>query len=402
MRGVVLGAALAVLSSCPAPAPTAPAGPLIRHGGGAVVAFVDVSVIDTAGGAIVPHRTVVVRSGRIESADAAAAPADAEVIAGAGKFLMPGLIDMHVHVRESDLPRYVDAGITSVRHMWGVPGMLELANRIVRQGEAAPTIYAASPGVDGPGSPWDYTQLIEDPAAADALIDRLAAEGWRWIKVYPHLDRAVYEAVLAAAARNHLRVIGHVPFSLTIEDAMREGHYSVEHLLGYERSLVAASAGFYPDWAAADAAAMPRIAALTAGLGVWNCPTLSIIKIYASQCDPSGRVVENRQRMVRALRDAGATLLAGTGAGIGVTEPGSSLHDELAELRASGLTAVEALRAATVSAAEFLQAGGELGVVAPGARADLLLLDADPLQNPEALRKPPVVLLRGVLYQRHE
>jgi hypothetical protein len=100
--------------------------------------------------------------------------------------------------------------------------------RCVQRDELGPTIYAASPGVDGPGSPWPYTELIEDPAAADALIDRLVADGWRWIKVYPHLRHDVYEAVLAAAARKGVRVIGHVPFSLSIEDAMREGHYSVE------------------------------------------------------------------------------------------------------------------------------------------------------------------------------
>src|SRR6185295_13183816 len=132
--------------------------------------------------------------------------------------------------------------------MWGYPGLLELADRIVRQQELAPAIYAASPGVDGPGSPWPYTQLIEDPAAADALIGALRDEGWRWIKVYPHLARPVYEAVLAAAAR----------------------------------------------------------------LGAWNCPTLAIIAIYARTQDPQGTAVPNRKRMVGALRDAGARLLAGT------------------------------------------------------------------------------------------
>ena len=142
--------------------------------------------------------------------------------------------------------------------------------------------------MDGPGSPWPYTELIEDPAAADALIDRLVADGWRWIKVYPHLRRDVYEAVLAASARNGIRVIGHVPFSIPIEDAMREGHWSVEHLLGYERSLVAESNGFYLDWAAADAASMPQLAELTASLGVWNCPTLAIIHIYANSVEGDG------------------------------------------------------------------------------------------------------------------
>ena len=389
-------AVAALLSSCPA---AGPSGALTRRAAADALAFVDVSVVDVRAGRVVPHQTVVVRGARIESVTGDAAPAGLQQIPGAGKFLVPALIDMHVHVREADLSAYLDAGITSVRHMWGFPGMLELADAIVREERAAPTIYAASPGVDGPGSPWPYTQLIEDPAAADALIDRLAAEGWRWIKVYPHLDRAVYQAVLKAAARDRIRVIGHVPFSLTIEEAMRAGHFSVEHLLGYERSLVTGSAGFYPDWAAADLASMPRLAALTQSLGVWNCPTLSIIAIYASRLDPSGRAVRNRREMVRALRDAGARLLAGTDAGIGVTKPGSSLHDELLELRASGLTAAEALRAATVTAAEFLGEAA-VGTIAPGGRADLLLVNSDPLEDLSGLRKPPLVMVRGALYAR--
>ena len=386
----------ALVASCPAGRGAA----LSRLATPAAVAFVDVAVVDAAAGSVRPGQTVVVRGDRIESVGTAPAPPDALAIAGTGKFLVPGLIDMHVHVREKDLAAYVEAGVTSVRHMWGFPGLLELADRVVRDQELGPAIHAASPGVDGPGSPWPYTELIQDPAAADALIDRLAGEGWRWIKVYPHLEANVYAAVLAAAQREGIRVIGHVPFSVQIEDAMRDGHYSVEHLVGYERSLVPQSSGFYPDWAAADPESMRALAGLTASLGAWNCPTLTIIGIYAGRMANGALVVENRRRMVRALRDAGARLLAGTDAGIDVTQPGSSLHDELAELVGAGLTTAEALRAATTTAAEFLQREGEIGAIAEGARADLLLVDADPLLDLSALRSPPTLMLRGALYER--
>ena len=393
--------AVALLASCPAGSPdSAPAqATLHRVATAAAVAFTGASVVDVVAGTVVAGRTVVVRGDRIESVGGTP-PADATLISAAGKFLVPGLIDSHVHVREKDLATYVDAGITSVRHMWGYPGLLELADRIVRQQELAPAIYAASPGVDGPGSPWPYTQLIEDPAAAGALIGALRDEGWRWIKVYPHLARPVYEAVLAAAARKGIRVIGHVPFSLPIEEAMAEGHFSVEHLVGYERSLVAQSAGFYPDWANADASRMAGLAALTARLGAWNCPTLAIIAIYARTQDPQGTAVTNRKRMVAALRDAGARLLAGTDSGIDVTEPGSSLHEELKQLASARLSNAEALRAATASGAEFLGEAGRIGTIAAGARADLLLLDHNPLEDLSALWKPPLIMLRGTLYER--
>jgi len=166
---------LLALASCP----TGHTPRLVPTSTGAVLAFVDASFVDVGSGTLGRGQTVVVRAGRIQSVSAEAPPPDAKVISATGKFIVPGLIDMHVHMRESDLAAYVDAGITSVRHMWGVPGMLELAARVVQQNELGPTIYAASPGVDGPGSPWPYTELIEDPGAADALIDRLVADGWR-------------------------------------------------------------------------------------------------------------------------------------------------------------------------------------------------------------------------------
>ena len=104
--------------------------------------------------------------------------------------------------------------------------------------------------------------------------------------------------------------------------------------------------------------------------------------------------------MVGALHRAGAHLLAGTDSGINVTQPGSSLHDELAELAASGLTVPEVLRTATTNAAEFLGAVGDIGMVAPGARADLVVVESNPLVDLSALRTPPTVVLRGKLYQR--
>ena len=130
------------------------------------------------------------------------------------------------------------------------------------------------------------------------------------------------------------------------------------------------------------------LASLTASLGVWNCPTLAIIHIYANNVERTGRAVENRRRMV--ARSIARAHMAGTDSGIGVTQPGTSLHDEVAELVASGLTAAEALRTATSTAAEFLGTVGEIGVVAPGARADLSALRtlADARAPRQAVRAP--------------
>jgi len=112
---------------------------------GSVLALVDSSVVDVGSGTFLRGQTIVVRAGRIESVSAEPAPSDATVISATGKFIVPGLIDMQVHMRESDLAAYVEAGITSVRHMWGVPGMLELGARVVERNELGPNHLRGQP-----------------------------------------------------------------------------------------------------------------------------------------------------------------------------------------------------------------------------------------------------------------
>ena len=154
-----------------------------------------------------------------------------------GRTLLPGLVDSHVHARSADLARYVDEGITTVRNLWGFAGLLEGAAALVRDGAVAPTIESASPGVDGPGSPWPQTQLITDPQAADALVSRLKGEGWRWLKVYSHLDARVFDAVADAADAHGIRFLGHVPFTVPLQHALDRRMLSIEHLTGYELAL---------------------------------------------------------------------------------------------------------------------------------------------------------------------
>ena len=146
-------------------------------------------------------------------------------------------MDSHVHARSADLARYVDEGITTVRNLWGFAGLLEGAAALVRDGAVAPTIESASPGVDGPGSPWPQTQLITDPGAAEALVTRLSGEGWRWLKVYSHLDARVFDAVADAADAHGIRFLGHVPFTVPLQHALDRRMLSIEHLTGYELAL---------------------------------------------------------------------------------------------------------------------------------------------------------------------
>ena len=367
------------------------------------LALVNASVLEPATGALETGRTVLTSGDRIDAVGpdgTVALPPGALAIDVGGRTLLPGLVDSHVHARSADLPRYVDEGVTTVRNLWGFTGLLEGAAALVRDGAVAPSIESASPGVDGPGSPWPQTQLITDPGEAVALVDRLAAEGWRWMKVYSHLDAAVFDALADAADARGLRFLGHVPFSVPLQHALDRGMLSIEHLTGYELALRGTGPTPAERWASISEEDMPAVARATAAAGTWNCPTMTVVKVLAFGGAGDAEGSRRRRMLVGALHAAGARLLAGTDSGIDATQPGTSMHDELDELVDSGLAPLDALRAATSWPAEFLGRVGEIGTVAPGARADLVLVDGDPRQDVSALRHPRAVLLRGMWLER--
>ena len=367
------------------------------------IAVVHAAVLDPDTGARSGGQTVLVSGDRIVAVGpdgTLGLPEETRSIDAAGRTVLPGLVDSHVHTRSADLARYVDEGITTVRNLWGFPGLQEGAAALVRDGAVAPSIESASPGIDGPGSPWPYTQLLTDPAEADSLVAGLAGEGWRWLKVYSHLDASVFDAIADAADAHGIRFLGHVPFTVPLQHALDRGMLSIEHLTGYDRALGGSGPTPAEVWASVAIDRMPAAAAATAAAGTWNCPTMAIVKALTAGGSASGEASRRRRLLVGALHAAGARLLAGTDSGIDVTLPGISLHDELDELVASGLSPLEALRAATTWPAEFLGRVGEVGTVVAGGRADLLLVDGDPRQDVAVLRHPRAVMLRGAWLER--
>src|SRR5687768_6498780 len=193
---------------------------------------------------------------------------------------------------------------------------------------------------------------------------------------------------MTEAAAAGMVPIGHVPHGVPVQEAIAMGQRTIEHLTGYDRAVSRSGNTGTGGWIDADPLRYPGLAALTAGAGVWNCPTLAIYSELSKQSPPSVRatILDQRRRFVGELLRAGAPLLAGSDAGIEVVAPGSSLHDELEELVAAGLSRYQALRAATSEAGRFLEIGG-LGTVAQGAPADLLLVEGNPLADLSRLRR---------------
>ena len=360
--------------------------------------FENVQVISMSSDQVQPGRTVVVRDGKIEAIGDAGLtrPAGAVIIEGRGRFLVPALIDMHVHVNSADLEKYPRHGITTVRNMWGWPGLVFL-NARVESGELwGPRILSASQGLDDEPVQWPATIVVSSAGAAADAVRAQKAAGWKWLKVYTRLSRDAWSAIMDAAAAEGITPIGHVPWAVTVEEAIGRGMKTIEHLTGYDRAVSQTNRAGTGGWIDAVPARFAGLAALSAQAGVWNCPTLAIYTKLSENEAPNVRsaIRANRRAFVLALHQAGAPLLAGSDAGIQVVAPGSSLHDELAELVGAGLTPYQALRAATSEAGRFLGIPG-LGTVTAGAPADLLLVEGNPLADLGRLRGFDGLVQRG-------
>jgi imidazolonepropionase-like amidohydrolase len=429
------------LSAC-APEPPAAARPAaLPPAAPTAIAFVDVTVVPLDSERLLAGHTVVVRGDRIVAVGPAASvavPPGARIIEGRGRFLLPGLADMHAHLtREEDLHLYLARGVTTVRNMWGAPLHLAWRDRI-RAGElAGPTLYTAGPIVDGAKPAHDGSLAVQTEEEAERAVALHRQAGYDFVKVYSRLEAPVFERVLAAARRAGLPVAGHVPRAVGLGRALDAGQLAVEHLNSFDEALQAQGSPLAGKWDGAsqdakidhvDLALLPGLVQHIRERGAWICPTRNLLDqgdpvatrrrldrpemryvpgyeraIWTSSGgDPSPEATGRHQRTValgdrvlRALHEGGAHLLVGTDTGNPLVIPGYTLHEELALFVAAGFTPYQALRAATHDAAVFLGAEAEVGTVTVGKRADLLLVDGNPLADVEQADRIRGVMARG-------
>lgn len=422
----------------------------------AVVAFVNVNVVPMDSERLLANQTVVVRDGRIEEvgdATTVGVPAGASLVDGRGKYLMPGLADMHVHVQsEGELLLAVAHGVTTMRDMFGSPYKVVWRERIARGDLLGPTLYAAGPIVDGARPDMGQMTSVRTAEDAERAVSEQKERGYDFIKVYHNLSREAYAAVVAAARRHSLPVAGHVTNAVGLLGALDAGQQCIEHLDGYTYAMqridspYAPGAGRKPqsgnDYLKSidfiEEGRIPALAAATRAKGVWNCPTLIAYETWgltveeararasrpemrfvhpllmeqwsprnqpevpysdSIQSDADAALMKRRvavhMKLTKALQDAGAGLLLGTDAGVPYAIPGVSAIEELELMVSAGLTPYQALRAGTRNAAEYMNALGQFGTVTVGTRADLILLEGNPLQDVANLRQLAGVMLRG-------
>ncbi len=434
------------------------------------IAFTNVTVINVEPGTAQPGMTVVVRDGRIVavSNQNVQPPAGARIVDGTGKYLIPGLWDMHVHaafpgIDSQFLPLLVANGVTGVREMFSRLDWVDSARARVRRGSfPGPRMVASGHILDGQPPIWPGSVAVRTGEEARRAVDSLIAGGADFIKVYSRLSPEAFFAAAREARAKRVPFAGHVPSLVRIQDASDSGQKSVEHLTGMftacsagEEQLLAGLAAAVKSAKGWDSAGMlsrasaddqlkgfsaERCRTVTARLvknGTWMVPTIAVLHSTAYLDDstlatdprlryiPAGfkqgwnpktdfrfrmltpadwarrKVIYAKQlEIVRLLHEAGVRFLAGTDLANPYIYPGFSLHDELVSLVAAGFTPAEALRAATLDPARYLGATDSLGSIEPGKRADLVLLDANPLEDIRNTTKIAAVVAAGRLYDR--
>jgi imidazolonepropionase-like amidohydrolase len=415
----------------------------------------DVTVIDATGAPAQAHRTVIVHDGKIEeigsSAGGFAGKLGGVHVDGTGKFLIPGLWDMHVHMvfgewfprgKEVTVPLFIANGITGVRDMGSELEVLQQWRKEIEGGTLiGPRIVMAGPMLDGPKPRFPSSIAIKTPEDGRRAVDDLKRRGADFIKLQSLIPRDAVFAIADEARKQGIPFVGHVPDSVRASEASNAGQKSFEHLIGIFEGSSPLEDEFLKGpktetqfLSTYDPKRAAALFALLAKNQTWQCPTLvwerggNLIDqadfahdtrakyVPASWKDVTWkrfteeivhdfnvddlatrkRFVEKELEVVNAMHRAGIPFLAGTDTPPGVyIFPGFSLHEELQRFVAAGFTPMEALQTATLNPAKFLGMEDRLGTIENGKVADLVLLDANPLDDIRNTQKIAAVVVNG-------
>jgi imidazolonepropionase-like amidohydrolase len=419
------------------------------------VVFTHVTVIDVTRGLLRPDITVVVAGNRIAAVGKSAmVPHNAKVIDATGKFLIPGLWDMHAHSLtdnryEYAFPLLIANGVTGIREMGSnlLPEKVNQVRQEVLDGILLGPRFGALTYqiLDGPGTQVNTATAVTTPEEGRRFVRSYKQLGASFIKPYNLLSREVYLAIVDEAKRLNIPVEGHVPVSMTAEEVSDLGQLTIEHNFDVlvsssteEDALRIATRADPTRWGAFEAKAAvtfneEKAKCLFASLvrnRTWSCPTIIVYR-QIIHLDDEGFFLndsqmkyipqstrdrwhqtfaqirrvslnaenrkrwEMRSRIVGMMDRAGVQLIAGTDMGAVYVIPGFSMHDELQLMVEAGLSNLTVLQSATINAVKFLGKEKDLGTIEKGKLADLVLLDGNPLENIKNTRRIAAVLVNG-------
>ena len=419
----------------------------------------DVNIVDVRTGEVLEGRHLRIENGQImQISDEAFLVSDSvETLNGKGKFLIPGLWDMHTHYHWNHTwasQLLIANGVTGVREMWGdMDNVNAIRDKNENEGHVAPDIYSAGAIIDGTPPIWEGSVGVDNAEEAVEEINKQYEDGVDFFKVYSLLSPESYQAIAARSKELGVPFAGHVPGRVTIWEAISAGQQSAEHMYGLLEACTsrpeewarfegaerfgAEAAHFLVDYF--DQQLFDSLARVLAKSDTWMSPTLSVLQRISSlddttlRMDPrmkympefihnmwdprndfrfqsrgpefyeaSRRRFELRQRLLGELAAAGVKIIAGTDYPNPYCYPGFSLHDELELMVEAGMSPLSVLQSATVNAAVFMGKEDSVGVVSEGGQASLVMLDANPLEDIGNTRRIHSVVLRGRVLDRED
>jgi len=421
----------------------------------------EINVVDVAESEVIPHQTIAIVNNKIIGITPFSEKTEIHgniVINGKGKYVIPGLWDMHTHALWENASLFnklmVANGVTGFRDMWGSDSVATNFKRGVNNGTFLPQRFIyANHMIDGVPPIWEGTISVADKTEAKNVVDSLAGTDTDFIKVYSNLSRDSFLAIAERSNEIGMDVVGHIPVSVPAEEAIKAGLKSVEHLYGIieahsplRDSLLASgpigmreqilmlmnSSEAYED----------SLNQLMVEENVWLVPTFAYWYGYTKiatpfETEPDSRVkylptditenwtadknqfisrmnedmfeiwnvkMNRHKEIIQNAHEAGVGILAGTdiAASNPYTFPGFSLHDEISALVKSGLSNGEALQTATINPAKYLNASDSLGQIGEGYLADLVVLNGNPLNDITNTRKINAVITNGNYLDRHQ
>ena len=439
---------------------------LVLSASAQTVAFTNVNVIPMDRERVLANQTVVIRNGvivEIGNAKNVKLPKDTVRIDGNGKYLVPGLVDMHTHLL-SDSDEYPDSigpqelrvmvanGVTTIRFMIGTPELLTLRSRSANGEIEAPTIFVASPHLTGKEQGNDF--VVNTPEEAREAVRKSKAAGYDFIKVTTFIKPEVYEAAVDEAAKQNIRVVGHADSRFVGVERAWKAKQQIEHLDGYMELLLRDDAPmkgsvsdlyiYNPEnWKSLDyidESKIPAVARKTVASNPYVDPTHHFMKnsfgrlrtedeirkqpdfrfypakvqqqwldfykknrfINTVPLEKRARWIKLREQLIKAIYDAGGKLMTGSDTPEFLFLYGFGIHHELKALKDAGLSNYAVLEAATKNPSMFLGTIDKVGTIEKGKRADLMLLNANPLDDISVTENRAGVMLKGKWHSQQD
>jgi imidazolonepropionase-like amidohydrolase len=412
--------------------------------GATALLITDVSVVDVRSGSILENRQVVVDSGKIVTiADRIDDPESyPQKIDGKGKYLMPGLAEMHAHIPppttdprriEETLFLYLSNGITTIRGMLGDPAHLSLREKARNGDILSPRIFTSSPSLNG--------NTVSSKEEAKEKVTAYGRDGYDFLKIHPGVPLEAFDQIVATANEVGIPFAGHVPVAVGIRHALESKYASIDHVDGFLEGLVPESAGVDPSdngffgyafTPLADTTMIDGLVQMAKTNKVWIVPTQSLFERWfapipvetllaqpemkympkstlanwerikkETMADESFTVAQwqqfdaIRKKLIHKLQQNGHGMLLGSDAPQLFNVPGFSIHHEIQGMLNAGLTPLEIIRSGTINPAAFFDRSDTFGEIKEGMQADLILVDVNPLEDLSALQKISGVMVRG-------